>query len=1114
MGSRRVASSGCVAAWLVLAAAGCGQARSPQAAQPGTQCVACHGGADNQTGAPPPSLSRATDPSVPAVGAHAAHVTAGSLARAFGCEECHPDPRISPGRHMNGQVDLAFGPLAATGGATPAYSPADHGCRSTYCHGATLPGGTLKSPTWTTVDGSQAGCGTCHGVPPGGKHPQNPNCGNCHPGYTQNSVNPATHVNGTVDLSGLTCTTCHGNPQRGATALNPQLPASPPLDTLGNGGTTSPGVGAHQAHLNDGPLRGALACTECHAVPTSTATHPTGTLDLTWGPLATADGAHPVYAGGTCSSTYCHGATLGAGGTNQTPSWTGGSGEVACGTCHGIPPTSSSHPAVTGGLGACSVCHPATVDTTGAIIPTNAGGKHLDGIVEAIGHSASWMDTASAGFHAYSADSNIAACQACHGPNLDGLGGLTAVGCGQCHDAALPPGVTSWKTNCVMCHGGTDNQSGAPPKAIWGYAGDPSRGGGTADPVRVGAHSAHVAGRSSDGTALSAPFDCGVCHVKPADALSAGHLDGTTATVAFSGLASQGVAAGPTWTRAAATCSATYCHGSFKNGANATPIWTQPGPVGCTSCHGAPPGGSHVQNPSCGNCHPGYTQNSVNPATHVNGTVDLVGLTCTTCHGNPERAATALNPQLPAAPPLDTFGNGDTTSPGVGAHQAHLNDGPLRGALACTECHAVPTSTATHPTGALDLTWGTLATTGAAQPAYAGGTCSSTYCHGATLQAGGTNQAPRWTGGSGEVACGTCHGIPPPSPPHPAVTGGLGVCSVCHPATADATGAIIPASAGGEHLDGIVQASGGHDASWMDQTSLNFHAYSANQGLGACQGCHGANLDGVGGLTTVGCGQCHDTALPEGATSWMTNCLMCHGGTDNASGAPPRTRWPGGTSTAARGVGAHSSHVTGRVGGGSGTALSAPFDCAACHVRPASALSGGHVDGLVQVGGYTGSDPALAAAVGDPGWTPAAATCATAYCHGATLLAGSLTAPSWTTVDGSQAACGTCHGLPPPSGTSIGGYSAHNFHVSLQEVACSRCHGGYTQATVDPALHVNGIRDVLFQYGVPDPANPDPVAACLAPITLTARISGWDCTTCHTYKDAWANACCGTVICN
>jgi predicted CxxxxCH...CXXCH cytochrome family protein len=438
----------------------------------------------------------------------------------------------------------------------------------------------------------------------------------------------------------------------------------------------------------------------------------------------------------------------------------------------------------------------------------------------------------------------------------------------------------------------------------------------------------------------------------------------------------------------------------------------------------------------------------VNPATHVNGTIDFIGLTCTTCHGDPQRGATTLNPQLAAAPPLDTVGNSVTTSPGVGAHQAHLNDGSLRGALACTECHAVPTSIVTHPTGTLNLTWGTLATTGGAVPTYAGGTCSTTYCHGATLNAGGTNQAPRWTGGSGEVACGTCHGAPPPSP-HPVVTGGLSACNGCHSATVDATGAIIPASAGGKHIDGIIQATGGHDASWMDQASPGFHAYSANQGLGTCQGCHGTNLDGAGGVPA--CAQCHNAALPVGVTSWKTNCVMCHGGTDNQTGAPPKATWGNGDPIA---VGAHTSHVTATHG------LSLPVDCASCHVKPADALAAGHVDGAVTVTGYTGTDPGLLATVKGPSFSAATATCATSYCHGGggTLTDGTLTQPRWTQVDGTQGACGTCHGIPP---ASVWGHAYHR--------DCQRCHldvatwdPATNRATItNPALHVNGVIELL-----------------------------------------------------
>ena len=188
----------------------------------------------------------------------------------------------------------------------------------------------------------------------------------------------------------------------------------------------------------------------------------------------------------------------------------------------------------------------------------------------------------------------------------------------------------------------------------------------------------------------------------------------------------------------------------------------------------------------------------MNVATHVNGKLDVVGLSCTSCHGDPGR------PKNAAAPPLGTHGETATTERAVGAHQAHLDGAALGTPIACDACHTVPTALG-HANGTVDLTFGALATAdGTFTAAFNGATCA-TYCHGATLGAGGSNTAPRWTGGSGEAACGSCHAVPPPSP-HPSVGSDLSGCSACHPQTMSG-GALIPASAGGKHLDGLVEAT-------------------------------------------------------------------------------------------------------------------------------------------------------------------------------------------------------------------------------------------------------------------------------------------------------------------
>jgi hypothetical protein len=233
-------------------------------------------------------------------------------------------------------------------------------------------------------------------------------------------VNPATHLNGTIEIGSLTCSSCHGDPARAATTTNPQLAAAPPFDTQGNTATSAPGVGAHQIHLTGSTLASAVACTECHVVPSSPvdlSVHPTGTTTVPLqGALATGaipnpnaafsglSTTTPQYAGGTCSSTYCHGAysgsftyttwdwgldapvnvTISYAGQRASPTW---GGTAPCGSCHGVPPADGHtwHSGSHGGarnLNDCSTCHPdATLDASGngsVTVPS----MHVDGKVD------------------------------------------------------------------------------------------------------------------------------------------------------------------------------------------------------------------------------------------------------------------------------------------------------------------------------------------------------------------------------------------------------------------------------------------------------------------------------------------------------------------------------------------------------------------------------------------------------------------------------------------------------------------------------------------------------------------------------------------------------------
>jgi predicted CxxxxCH...CXXCH cytochrome family protein len=149
-------------------------------------CTVCHGdasrtGADPFLAAMPPAGADGEMASTSvAVGAHVAHLTAGPLARALSCTDCHAVPPATP--HPNGSVDFHWSVLAK-GTGTPSYDTTGHTCSSTYCHGSFASGNPANLPSWSG-GATQAACGTCHGTPPAAPHVQNPDCGRCHVGYT------------------------------------------------------------------------------------------------------------------------------------------------------------------------------------------------------------------------------------------------------------------------------------------------------------------------------------------------------------------------------------------------------------------------------------------------------------------------------------------------------------------------------------------------------------------------------------------------------------------------------------------------------------------------------------------------------------------------------------------------------------------------------------------------------------------------------------------------------------------------------------------------------------------------------------------------------------------
>ena len=372
-----------------------------------------------------------------------------------------------------------------------------------------------------------------------------------------------------------------------------------------------------------------------------------------------------------------------------------------------------------------------------------------DGDCTADVHAPGILDPASPGFHATvlrQLNWSFATCAGCHGADFGG--GPAGVSCLGCHVAG--------PTACVTCHG----------------AGPTS-----------GAHGIHAA--PSIAYAGGASVACGACHVVPARWDDDGHIvhDGvaitTPAPVTFgarAGLTLAGAARSGPPTYAAGTCTNVYCHGSelpAAGGADRAPRWAPPTVAApCTSCHGDPPP-DHVRS-DCASCHPAGSP-------HLDGVVQL-GTGCDGCHGR------AGSP----APPRDLTGNMFTTAIGVGAHQAHLlGSSRISAPVPCATCHRVPATidapghidTAPPAEVSVALGWDRTAQT-----------CASSYCHG--------DARPVWTS-SGQVSCGSCHGIPPATAPHtPGMP--LTACASCHPGTVDAFGNIIVTSGTSEHINGHV----------------------------------------------------------------------------------------------------------------------------------------------------------------------------------------------------------------------------------------------------------------------------------------------------------------------
>ena len=186
----------------------------------------------------------------------------------------------------------------------------------------------------------------------------------------------------------------------------------------------------------------------------------------------------------------------------------------------------------------------------------------------------------------------------------------------------------------------------------------------------------------------------------------------------------------------------------------------------------------------------------------------------------------------------------------------------------------------------------------------------------------------------------------------------------------------------------------------------------------------------VAALLLAACGK--ERRVEE--TAAAVACTRCHGGGDNATGAPPLDG-RGRSDTTVRSVGAHTAHV----GGGR---VTAPLGCEACHLAPGPEAPLAHVDGETRVILGIAAAPTGTPRRGMPA-RPAATSTATAR----RSPADSSPRPVWTVVrpKGSPPDCGACHGAPPPPP-----------HPARAD--CGTCHAGTIRAGTEREIDVAGGR--------------------------------------------------------
>lgn len=490
------------------------------------------------------------------------------------------------------------------------------------------PGYTIPDAHGSDLRLGELDCRVCHGSDLTGNPPA-PSCDTCH--------TPSEPLAWRSD-----CVFCHGGVENDTGA--------PPRNLDGSSASAGSAFPVHDAHVGTS-LTTELDCVECHvkAVDVLSVGHvfddTPGIAEVDLGGGRSPRGTYDQATG--CTSLYCHG-----NGQGDNGSLAATDPPMTCESCHAgessptveLDAMSGRHSLHLSNGAGCKDCHQATTaDGVTIAMPSlhingqrdhafSAPGFSYDpsaqtctGTCHTYVHTGRPWIGAGGGVHAVGfVDPNVHGpemelqrmdCRTCHGADLTGGAGPS---CDGCHTAAGHP---NWDTDCVFCHGGDDNDTGAPPRDLGALPMSGSQA--------FLAHTVHV----TEG--ISQAYDCRECHIEPVDVLSAGHAFDDTpgmGEVTFSmGLSAVGTYDG------VGTCSGLYCHGDGQ-GDDGSAVDGGPA-MDCDSCHADMTGpelawqamsGKHRKHLSngvhCGDCHLDVTSNGtsiLNPLLHVDGALQL-----------------------------------------------------------------------------------------------------------------------------------------------------------------------------------------------------------------------------------------------------------------------------------------------------------------------------------------------------------------------------------------------------------------------------------------------------------------------------------------------------------